>query len=69
MDENKKDQLAPTGMGSASRESARGIITREIDECKRHLASLEVLEKAINWDVLSDEQETLLWGYFIRSRK
>ncbi len=48
------------------RQHAKNALEAKIKRGKEEVASLETLFRAINWDLLSPQQEELLWRYFIR---
>jgi hypothetical protein len=61
--QNKKE--APMMDSCCGRENARKVLEGNIIRSERRLNALKTLEKAINWDLLSSDQEELLWQYFI----
>ena len=46
------------------RESARGILGSRIRRSEKRHQGLEVLMKVIPWNMLSAEDEEVLWSYF-----
>ena len=49
------------------RQGAREVLRQSIAQSNKQLNGLETLEKSINWDILSDEQENAL--YYILTRR
>ncbi len=53
---------------ATNRQSARGALNANITRLEKEVAVLRTLEKAVNWDLINEEQEHDLWLYFIRVR-
>jgi hypothetical protein len=51
---------------TVSRESARRVIERIIEDRNKELLAYETMLKAIPWHLLTGEQEEALWSYFCR---
>jgi len=45
------------------------VLTQNILGAEQNAAALRVLEKVIPWDILSEEDEKLLWDYFVKVRR
>lgn len=49
----------------ARRESALGVLNRKENTFVAKLDAIKVLKKVIPWDLLTEEQDQLLWRHFI----
>jgi len=50
----------------AMRQNTQNTIKERIRKLKREIDALEVLLSVIPWHLLSEEDESALWGFFIR---
>ena len=64
MSENSKP-YSPTVGGGASRQHTKGVILDKINRLHREIDALQTIHDNLNWDALTDTQESVLWGHFI----
>ena len=67
MERNKKtDAAMPNHLSvtKAYRELARGVLQHKIDREQKRLEALEILMKVIPWNLLSKNDEEILWNHF-----
>jgi len=52
--------------GCAGRQSAEDVLLQKIKRVMKEHSALVAIHQSILWDKLTEEQESLLWDYFIR---
>lgn len=58
--------MGETVSGTSQRMSARHVLKDKINRKARELNALEILDRVIEWDSLSSEEEEKLWDHFVK---
>ena len=65
MDKAQKENDSGQSLNSmGSRESAKGVLEHKIDRELRRIEAMHILIKVIPWNLLSKNDEEILWNHF-----